>query len=311
MAARKNAAEEEEPEVHEEADGKEPSEDLSNFIESRIDDPAEADPVKLYLREIRRTPLLTPEEEIELAKQVRAGCEEARQRMIKANLRLVVSIARRYLYLGLPLLDLIEEGNLGLIKAVEKYDWSKGYRFSTYASWWIRQSITRALANQGKLVRVPIYMTELINRWRRVTQELAQKLGRNPTIEETADEMGIPPAKVKEIKEMSLVPTSLDMPISEHGVGQLIDLIHLDKKESTTAEVDRFIQHERVMHLVNMLPAREAETLRLRFGLEDCLPRTLEETGRQLGLTRERVRQIEAAAIRKLQELAQREGDLH
>jgi len=311
MTARKKGSKQQETGPEAEEASEETSEQLHKFIESRIEDPSEADPVKLYLREIRQTALLTPEEEIELSKQIHAGSEEARDRMIKANLRLVVSIARRYLYLGLPLLDLVEEGNLGLIKAVEKYDWAKGYRFSTYASWWIRQSITRALANQGKLIRVPIYMTELINRWKRVSQELTQKLGRNPTNDEVAKAMDVPVDKVKEIREMSRIPASLDMPLSEYGVGQLIDLLHLNEHRNGTSEVDRFIQHERVMHLVSMLSQRESDTLRLRFGLEDGLQRTLEETGRELGLTRERVRQIEATAIRKLQELTTREGDLH
>jgi len=282
---------------------------FDDYPGEEMDNISGSDPLKLYLREIRKTPLLTPEEEIELAKRIEQGDKEAREKMIRANLRLVVSIARRYAYLGMPLLDLVEEGNLGLIKAVEKYDYRKGYRFSTYASWWIRQSITRALANQGKLVRVPIYMTELLQKYKKVVNELTQSLGRAPRLREIAKAMKLPVEKVKELRRMSQVPASLDMPISDEGVGQLLDLIKPEGDLSTDKDIDEMIQRERVAHLVENLSPREATILKLRFGLEDGVPRTLEETGKYLGLTRERIRQIEAAALRKLRDLVRKEGE--
>ncbi len=274
-----------------------------NKMESIEDKSKEVNPIKAYLDEIRRTPLLSAEEEVKLAKRIRKGDKRTRKRMIRANLRLVVSIAKRYLNYGLSLLDLIEEGNLGLMKAVERYDYRKGYRFSTYASWWIRQSITRALANQGKLVRIPIYMAELINKWRKVTAELSQELGRDPTSEEVAQRMEISVDKVRQIKEASSTPTSLDAEVGDEGVGQLLDLIQKKMGVPPDRAVSELIQHERIMYYLEKLSEREAKVLRLRFGFEDGVPRTLAEIGKRLRLTRERIRQIEASAIKELKAL--------
>ncbi len=260
------------------------------------------DAITLYLKEIRSVSLLTPEEELKLAKKARRS-REARKRLIQANLRLVVSIAKRYLRLGLPLPDLIEEGNLGLMKASEKYDYRKGYRFSTYASWWIRQFITRALANQGKIIRLPLHMCETISRWRKVNQHLAQKLGRKPRVDEIAREMELSPDRVRKIEEVVTKPSYLDAPLDEEGVRQLIDLMGDEDALSPADEVADLIEHERIISLLSRLPQREAEALKLRFGLGDGISRTLEETGKELGVTRERVRQIEVSAKKKLKDL--------
>lgn len=256
----------------------------------------------LYLKEIRGVSLLTHEEELELAKRARRS-REARKRLIQANLRLVVNIAKRYLQLGLSLPDLIEEGNLGLMKAAEKYDYRKGYRFSTYASWWIRQFITRALANQGKVIHLPLHMGETISRWKKVSQQLAQKLGRKPRVDEVAREMKFSPDQVRKIEELATKPSYLDAPLDEEGVRQLIDLIGDEGTLSPADEVADLIEHERIISLLDRLPEKEAEALKLRFGLSDRIARTLEETGKELGVTRERVRQIEASAMKKLKEL--------
>ncbi len=269
--------------------------------------------ITLYLKEIRGVSLLTPEEELELARKARnkkrgkEAQEEARKRLIQANLRLVVNIAKRYLQLGLPLPDLIEEGNLGLMKAAEKYDYRKGYRFSTYASWWIRQFITRALANQGKIIRLPLHMGETISKWRKVNQQLAQKLGRKPRVDEVAREMKLSPDRVRKIEELATKPSYLDAPLDEEGVRQLIDLMGDEGALSPADEVADLIEHERIISLLDRLPEREAEALKLRFGLSDRIARTLEETGKELGVTRERVRQIEASAMKKLKELLMEE----
>lgn len=256
--------------------------------------------VKKYLSDISKIPLLTAEEEKKLAKKIRAGNEKARERMIQANLRLVVNIAKKYTHFGLPLLDLIEEGNLGLIKAVEKFDSRKGYRFSTYASWWVKQSITRALANKGKIIRVPIYMTELVNRVRKTTQLLQSRLGKKPTLREIAHELKIAPEKIEHIDEIFQIIISLDIPLGENGTGQLIDLIKADDAHHPDIEVEHIFERERIIDLMKKLPPREAEVLTLRYGLKDQQQRTLEETGKILKLTRERIRQIEASAIKKL-----------
>ncbi|MCK4261973.1 sigma-70 family RNA polymerase sigma factor [bacterium] len=267
------------------------------------------DVITLYLKEIRGVSLLTPEEELELAKKARnkkrgkEAQEEARKRLIQANLRLVVNIAKRYLRLGLPLPDLIEEGNLGLMKASEKYDYRKGYRFSTYASWWIRQFITRALANQGKIIRLPLHMCETISRWRKVNQQLAQKLGRKPGVDEVAREMKLSPGRVRKIEELATSPSYLDATLDEEGVRRLIDLMGDEDAISPADEVAGLIEHERIISLLNHLPRREAEALKLRFGLSNGIARTLEETGKELGVTRERVRQIEVSAKKKLKAL--------
>jgi len=283
---------------------------LGEFIAKRLKDPHETDPIKQYLKEIRRTALLTPEEEIELARRIREeGDEEARERMIRANLRLVVSIARRYLYLGLPLLDLVEEGNLGLIRAVEKFDYRKGYRFSTYASWWIRQSVTRAIANQSKLIRIPIYMLEIVNRYKRVTANLTQELGRKPTEQEIAKSLGTSVSKVRHLRQLSITYASLETPLGEDGTGQLMDLIQIPDEAEEDKGISGLIHREWTAHLLKLLPKREGAVLALRFGLDDGIPKTLEETGQRLSLTRERVRQIEALALKRLRELARGRED--
>lgn len=260
------------------------------------------DAITLYLKELRGVSLLTPEEELELARKARRS-REARKKLIRANLRLVVNIAKRYLQLGLSLPDLIEEGNLGLIKATEKYDYRKGYRFSTYASWWIKQSITRALANQGKIIRLPLHMCETISKWKKVKQELTQKLGRKPHLDEVAREMELSPDRVRKIEELATKPSYLDAPLDGGGVRQLIDLMGDEDALSPADQVADLIEHERIISLLNRLPQKEAETLKLRFGLSDGIARTLEETGKELGITRERVRQIEALAMEKLKDL--------
>ncbi len=269
------------------------------------------DPMELYLKEIESIPLLSPEEEVKLAGKVRKGDKSARRKMIRSNLRLVISIAKRYAHLGLPLSDLVEEGNLGLMKAVSKYNPDKGYRFSTYASWWIKQAIMRALSDQGKTIRVPVYMSEMIARLKKVTESLSQRLGRRPTRREVAKGMKLPLPRIREIKEMAKRPASLDAFISEEGAGQLMDLIEDETVAAPSKGVDELMRHERVVELLEMLDKREAEILSLRFGLRDGRSRTLAETAKKFGLTRERVRQIESAAIRKLKVFIQLdEGEL-
>jgi len=269
------------------------------------------DPMELYLKEIESIPLLSPEEEVKLAGKVRKGDKSARRKMIRSNLRLVISIAKRYAHLGLPLSDLVEEGNLGLMKAVSKYNPDKGYRFSTYASWWIKQAIMRALSDQGKTIRVPVYMSETIARLKKVTESLSQRLGRRPTLREVAKVMKLPLPRIREIKEMAKRPASLDAFISEEGAGQLMDLIEDETVAAPSKGVDELMRHERVVELLEMLDKREAEILSLRFGLRDGSSRTLAETAKKFGLTRERVRQIESAAIRKLKLFIQLdEGEL-
>lgn len=269
------------------------------------------DPMELYLKEIESIPLLTPEEEVRLAEKVREGNKSARRRMIRSNLRLVISIAKRYAYLGLPLSDLVEEGNLGLIKAVSKYNPDKGYRFSTYASWWIKQAIMRALSDQGKTIRVPVYMSETIARLKKVTESLSQRLGRRPSLREVAKVMKLPLPRIREIKKMAARPASLDAFIGEEGAGQLMDLIEDETVTAPSKGVDELMRHERVVELLGMLDKRESEILTLRFGLKDGTGHTLAETAKKFGLTRERVRQIESAAIRKLKLFVQLdEGEL-
>jgi RNA polymerase primary sigma factor len=256
--------------------------------------------LKRYLDEIRQTPLLKPEEERKLARKIKKGDRDARERMIRSNLRLVVSIAKKYRHLGLSLPDLIEEGNIGLIKAVEKYDVRRKCKLGTYASWWIRQSVTRALANQGKLIRIPVYLTGLLSKSRRTARDLRQKLGKEPTVDEIAEEMNLPAEKVRFLFEISQTHNSLDMPLGEDGSGQLMDVIHDMSENSPVKQVDRLVQHELVMVHINGLPEREAAVLKLRFGLEDGIFRTLEEIGGEMNLTRERIRQIEGSALAKM-----------
>ena len=258
------------------------------------------DPVRMYLKEIGRVPLLTAEEEVALAKQMEAGDEEAQRRLAEANLRLVVSIAKRYVGRGMLFLDLIQEGNLGLIKAVEKFDYNKGYKFSTYATWWIRQAITRAIADQARTIRIPVHMVETINKLVRIQRQLLQELGRDPAPEEIAEVMEISVERVREIMKIAQEPVSLETPIGEEEDSHLGDFIE-DHDAPAPAEVASFmLLKEQLEEVLDTLTAREEKVLRLRFGLDDGRARTLEEVGQNFGVTRERIRQIEAKALRKL-----------
>ncbi|MEA3560655.1 MAG: sigma-70 family RNA polymerase sigma factor [Candidatus Omnitrophota bacterium] len=261
------------------------------------------EPLRIYLEEIDKIPLLTPDEEIELARKVRAGNKSAQRKMIKSNLRLVINIAKRYTHLGLPLSDLIEEGNLGLIKAVKKYNGEKGYRFSTYASWWIKQAITRAISNKAKMIRVPGYMIDTISKWKKVTASLSQRLGRRPTLKEISKAMKLPLKKIKEIKEIITKPASLSAPIGKEGTVQLIDLVEDESVIAPSDGVDEIMRHERIEELLEKLSKREKKIINLRFGLNDKNYHTLQQIAKEFKLTRERVRQIEAGAIKKLKVL--------
>ena len=258
------------------------------------------DPVRMYLKEIGKVPLLSPDEEIELAKKIELGDEAAKKKLAEANLRLVVSIAKRYVGRGMQLLELIQEGNLGLIKAVEKFDYRKGYKFSTYATWWIRQAITRAIADQARTIRIPVHMVETINRLVRTQRQLVQKLGREATPEELAKELDMPVDRVREIMKISQDPVSLETPIGEEEDSHLGDFIQDDNVEVPADAATYTLLHEQLMEVLSTLTEREQKVLRLRFGLDDGRPRTLEEVGRQFNVTRERIRQIEAKALRKL-----------
>ena len=258
------------------------------------------DPVRMYLKEIGKVPLLTAEEEIELAKRMENGDEEAKKRLAEANLRLVVSIAKRYVGRGMLFLDLIQEGNLGLIKAVEKFDYNKGFKFSTYATWWIRQAITRAIADQARTIRIPVHMVETINKLVRVSRQLLQELGREPTPEEIAERMEIPVERVREILKISQEPVSLETPIGEEEDSHLGDFIQ-DDNVPVPADAAAFtLLKEQLVEVLGTLTEREQKVLRLRFGLDDGRARTLEEVGKEFNVTRERIRQIEAKALRKL-----------
>ena len=258
------------------------------------------DPVRMYLKEIGKVPLLSPDDEIELAKKIELGDEEAKKKLAESNLRLVVSIAKRYAGRGMQLLDLIQEGNLGLIKAVEKFDYRKGYKFSTYATWWIRQAITRAIADQARTIRIPVHMVETINRLVRTQRQLVQKLGREATPEELAKELDMPVERVREIMKISQDPVSLETPIGEEEDSHLGDFIQDNNVEVPADAATYTLLHEQLMDVLSTLTEREQKVLRLRFGLDDGRPRTLEEVGRQFNVTRERIRQIEAKALRKL-----------
>ena len=255
------------------------------------------DPVKMYLKEIGRVDLLTHEQEIELAKRILEGDEQAKKELAAANLRLVVSIAKRYVGRGMLFLDLIQEGNMGLIKAVEKFDYTKGFKFSTYATWWIRQAITRAIADQARTIRIPVHMVETINKLTRIQRQLVQELGREPTAEEIAEKMdGMTPAKVREIQKISLEPVSLETPIGEEDDSHLGDFI----EDEGAMSPDDYASNEELNEVLLELTDREEKVLRLRFGLDDGRTRTLEEVGKEFNVTRERIRQIEAKALRKL-----------
>nr|WP_027091902.1 RNA polymerase sigma factor RpoD [Cohnella thermotolerans] len=258
------------------------------------------DPVRMYLKEIGRVPLLSADEEIELAKRIEEGDEWAKRRLAEANLRLVVSIARRYVGRGMLFLDLIQEGNMGLIKAVEKFDYRKGFKFSTYATWWIRQAITRSIADQSRTIRIPVHMVETINKLVRVSRQLLQELGREPTPEEIGQAMELEPDKVREILKISQEPVSLEMPIGDENDSKLGEFIE-DQDAPAPSEAAAFeLLKEQLAEVLDTLTEREENVLRLRFGLDDGRTRTLEEVGQEFGVTRERIRQIEAKALRKL-----------
>ena len=258
------------------------------------------DPVRMYLKEIGRVPLLTAEEEVALAKRMEQGDEEAKKQLAEANLRLVVSIAKRYVGRGMLFLDLIQEGNLGLIKAVEKFDYGKGFKFSTYATWWIRQAITRAIADQARTIRIPVHMVETINKLIRVSRQLLQELGRDPTPEEIAAAMEIPVERVREIQKVAQEPVSLETPIGEEEDSHLGDFIEDEEAPAPAEAASYILLKEQLESVLDTLTPREEKVLRLRFGLDDGRSRTLEEVGQEFGVTRERIRQIEAKALRKL-----------
>ena len=258
------------------------------------------DPVRMYLKEIGNVPLLSTEEEIELAKRVEEGDEAAKKKLTEANLRLVVSIAKKYVGRGMPFLDLIQEGNMGLMKAVDKFDYSKGYKFSTYATWWIRQAITRGIADTGRTIRVPVHMVETINKTLRMTRTLLQELGREPTPEEVADRLNVPVSRVREVLKISRDPVSLDTPIGEEDDSHLGDFIEDDSALSPADSAAFSMLREELNTALESLTDRERKVVELRFGLRDGRARTLEEVGREFNVTRERIRQIEAKALRKL-----------
>ena len=281
----------------EETDKKKKDEDLESSLPKNV---AVDDPVRMYLKEIGKVPLLTAEEEIELAKRMEAGDEEAKKKLCESNLRLVVSIAKRYVGRGMLFLDLIQEGNLGLIKAVDKFNWRKGFKFSTYATWWIRQAITRSIADQARTIRIPVHMVETINKLMRIQRQLLQELGREPTPAEIAEEMDITEEKVREILKIAQEPVSLETPIGEEEDSHLGDFIP-DEEVPAPADATAYsMLKEQLMEVLDTLAEREQKVLKLRFGLEDGRARTLEEVGKQFDVTRERIRQIEAKALRKL-----------
>ncbi len=283
-----------------EADAK-TSTDLEKELEvlNTLEEGAVTDPVRQYLRDIGKVTLLKAEEEVELAKKAEKGDKRGRDKLISANLRLVVSIAKKYVGRGMSLLDLIEEGNIGLMRAVDKYDWRRGFKFSTYATWWIRQAITRAIADQARTIRIPVHMVETINRFNRTQRQLMQELGREPTPEEVAKALGIDPAKAREIIKVSQEPTSLETPVGDEEDSHLGDFI-ADQGLQPDEQATRALLKTHLDEVLDSLSPREKRVLQLRFGLEDGKQRTLEEVGKEFGVTRERIRQIEAKAIRKL-----------
>ncbi len=269
-------------------------------VEPKTEEYGTGDPVRMYLREIGKVPLLTPEEEQELAKRIAQGDQEAAKKMTEANLRLVVSIAKRYVGRGMQLLDLIQEGNLGLLKAVEKYDFTKGFKFSTYATWWVRQAITRALADQARTIRIPVHMVETMNKLTQCSRKLQQELGREPTVEELSKAMRLTPERINEIRQMCMEPVSLESPVGEEDDSHLGDFIEDNTGSQPADAVSQAMLRQQLMEILDTLSEREAKVLRLRYGLDDGRPRTLEEVGKEFNVTRERVRQIEAKALRKI-----------
>ncbi len=270
------------------------------LFEQALSDIGLDDPVKMYLKDIGRVPLLSADEEVDLARRMQEDDEAARKRLSEANLRLVVSIAKRYVGRGMLFLDLIQEGNLGLMKAVEKFDYQKGFKFSTYATWWIRQSITRAIADQARTIRIPVHMVETINKLTRVQRLLLQELGREPTAEEMAEKMGVTEDRVHEILKIAQDPVSLETPIGEEEDSHLGDFIEDEKTTTPSDSVAFTMLKEQLLGVLDTLTPREEKVLRLRYGIDDGKPRTLEEVGREFNVTRERIRQIEAKALRKL-----------
>jgi len=263
------------------------------------------DPIKAYLKDIRPIPLLTAEEEITLARKIQKGDREARDKMIRSNLRLVISIAKRYVNLGVPLSDLIEEGNIGLMKSVEKFDPERGFRFSTYAAWWIKQGVSRAVIDQGKMIRVPVYMNEEILKYKKALEKLTHKLNRKPRFGEVAKKMKIPVKKVRELEKSIARMSSLDAPIGESGVGQIKDIIEDPNVVSPDAQLETFFDKERALAFLDMLNDRERQIIELRYGLKDGNTHTLAEIAKVLGVSRERVRQIESATIKKIRHVIQ------
>ena len=276
------------------------SKQYSDDLETLAEGVGLEDHVRMYLKEIGKVPLLTADEEVELAKRIEEGDEIAKDRLNEANLRLVVSIAKRYVGKGMQFLDLIQEGNLGLLKAVEKFDYRKGYKFSTYATWWIRQAITRAIADQARTIRIPVHMVETIHKLGRVSRQLSQELGKDPTPERIAQEMNIPVDKVREIMKISQDPVSLETPVGEEEDSHIGDFIPDDDAPAPSESAAAILLREQLMEVLETLTTREAKVLRLRFGLDDGCQRTLEEVGKEFHVTRERIRQIEAKALRKL-----------
>ncbi|MBN1527331.1 MAG: sigma-70 family RNA polymerase sigma factor [Candidatus Omnitrophica bacterium] len=261
------------------------------------------DAIRLYLKDIKKLPLLTPEEEIELARRIKKGDKAARARMIQSNLRLVINIAKKYSYFGVSMLDLIEEGNLGLMKAVQKFNPRKGYRFSTYAAWWIRQYISRAIANQGKTVRIPVYVLELLMRFKKTTDQLTERFKRKPRLNEIAKRMKLPMKRARQLNKMVTGISSLNAPVGEEGSIEFMNLIE-DENVATAADgLSNFFVRERIKDLLGKMSKREQKILRLRFGLKDGVTCTLKDTAKHFGITRERVRQIESAAMRKMRKL--------
>ena len=265
------------------------------------------DPIRLYLKDIKNLPLLTPEEEISLAKRIKRGDKLARAKMIQSNLRLVINIAKRYSGLGVSMLDLIEEGNLGLMKAVGKFNPKRGYRFSTYAAWWIRQYISRAIANQGKTVRIPVYITEMMARFKKVTEALSNSLKRKPRLSEISKRMRLPMKRVKLLNKMMTGISSLNAPIGEEGTTEFMNLIEDESIVSAVDGLSNFLMSERIKGLLDKMSKRERKILSLRFGLKDGVPHTLRDTAKHFGITRERVRQIEGAAMKKIREMMQQQ----
>ena len=275
-------------------------EQSTDVNEISVDEFSTGDPVRMYLREIGKVPLLTPERELEIAQRIAQGDKEAEREMTEANLRLVVSIAKRYVGRGMQLLDLIQEGNLGLLKAVEKYDYTKGFKFSTYATWWVRQAITRALADQARTIRIPVHMVETMNKLTQASRRLQQEKGREPTLEELSEVMHMTPERINEIRQMCMEPVSLESPVGEEDDSHLGDFIEDDTGSQPAEAVSKAMLRQQLMEVLDGLSEREAKVLRLRYGLDDGRPRTLEEVGKEFNVTRERVRQIEAKALRKI-----------